>query len=50
MKHDDKHYEKFAKTYKKCKGVMADVQDKYPNYSYSTLYRWVRTCKDKGFL
>lgn len=50
IKYDEKHYTKFAKVFKKNKGVMADIQNQYPNYSYSTLYRWVRKCRELGLI
>lgn len=49
MKHTDAHYEKVAKLYLKY-GSIAKVQNRFPNYSESSVRRWVAECRKRGLL
>lgn len=49
MRYPDKHYEKVAKLYLK-HGSVAKVQNHFPNYSESSVRRWVAECRKRGLL
>ena len=46
----DKHYEKVAKTYRKCKGDVSKMQDHYPDTTIRTVQRWVKECRTRGLI
>jgi transposase len=50
MAYDEKHFEKVAKMYRKCKGSTSLMQNHYPSVSVRTVQRWVKTCREMGLL
>jgi hypothetical protein len=49
-KYSDKHYEKVAKVYKRCKGNVSKMQDHYPDTSLRSVQRWVKVCRERGLV
>jgi hypothetical protein len=49
VRYPDSHYEKVAKLYLK-HGSIAKVQNHFPNYSESSVRRWVAECRKRGLL